>query len=263
MSEKRRVEVEFDGIFKRSDLTPVERLETAMKFWAAGRPGVVKVRERQERIKSRLRALRKTKQPQTQTWTPRTARWSQEQRAAIRARASGDAERALQIAEVFDGRVKHLYQSKRGRIRYGRGGHEHTELLYAKSYHFYARWKDAGVRVDYGKPPVVVLENHLGNEVARIPLSLHAIITQEPEPGVLVPGDLYAVRRHPGVWERFGIKKKTVASIGFAVEITDPVLGRFIEHGKTIKSIKAEIEMKRLAVERKAHADQLSVSVTT
>lgn len=81
-------------------------------------------------------------------------------------------EKAIELAYEYHNNVKKLFASKRAWIEYGSGGKENADFPYKGNRKFIARWKNAGVRFDnIENPKVLILENHLGNIVARIPYS--------------------------------------------------------------------------------------------
>lgn len=78
---------------------------------------------------------------------------------------------AMEQAVDYHRNVKPLYVSSRAWVEYGRGGNEHHEYPYRGAYKSRpAKWRNAGVRLDNEETPAfVILENHLGNQVARLP----------------------------------------------------------------------------------------------
>lgn len=82
---------------------------------------------------------------------------------------------AVEMGQRYHQREARLYQSKRARVVYGKGGQEEYDPdAYSKSYRSKfggARWRNAGARLDSEtKPTCVILENFRGTEVARLPL---------------------------------------------------------------------------------------------
>lgn len=79
--------------------------------------------------------------------------------------------RAVKMGYAYHDDVKPLFKSKYATIDYGRGGLEEKSFPYKGSYKSWAaRWKNAGARLDNeDHPKFVILENYLGNEVARLP----------------------------------------------------------------------------------------------
>lgn len=79
---------------------------------------------------------------------------------------------AVGMAERYHRGVKSLYRSSRACVEYGHGGREDTNYCYRGAWKGTpARWRNAGARLDNEvKPTAVIIENHLGNVVATLPL---------------------------------------------------------------------------------------------
>lgn len=273
-----KLEREFNAIFTNLDFSTANtRLDAALNFVPSGRPGADNVRQRQANIAARwfdaVENWRNAGYRRTHCSDPvrplTVAAWRNnvEHRKANadykRAEQSGDKTLAKQFASAYHNRIHSLYQSSRASIAYGSGGQEQTDWeAYSKNYGHSANWKDAGYRVEYtDNRAIMILENHLGTEKARLPLPTKSergkirFNTDETKAAdgstPLLDGDLYGVERHRGVIERFGVKtRKSVTeyiSNGFAVLIeTHPESGKsYWEHGATIKEIKAEVNHKR------------------
>jgi uncharacterized protein (TIGR02996 family) len=79
---------------------------------------------------------------------------------------------AVKMAEDYHKSVRSLYRSSRASVAYGRGGQEQSEYVYGGAWKGRpARWQNAGARLDNeDRPTHVIIENHLGNVVDRLPL---------------------------------------------------------------------------------------------
>lgn len=160
-----------------------------------------------------IRAARALKMPTRD----QAHRRSPEGRASARAAAA--TERAVQIGRNYHRRVAPLFASQRGDISYGRGGHEHKEYLYARSYKFPAIWLDGGARVEGG---MLILETHRGVERARFKMPRGRLAP----PDCLLQGDCYAVYEGDGA-VRFGPSGRT----GYAMRLPGVFAHEYWEHG--------------------------------
>lgn len=146
------------------------------------------------------------------------------------ARAAAANARAVQIGRNYHRRVAPLFASARGDISYGRGGREHVEYLYARSYKFPARWLDGGARVERG---MLILENHRGVEKARI--KMPPARARLAPPDCLLQGDCYAVYEGKGA-VRFGPAGRT----GYAMRLPGVYAHHYWEHGSDAADCLAE-----------------------
>lgn len=89
---------------------------------------------------------------------------------ARRAAANGDDEKALEYARWYHHHVRNLYRSMYGEVTYGRGGKDGVSWL-KRSYRYPARYKMAGVRIDYSTK-LLVIEDSRGKVVAEVPIVL-------------------------------------------------------------------------------------------
>ena len=153
-------------------------------------------------------------------------------------------ETACQIGRNYHLNVRSLYSSSRGTVSYGAGGLQHVEWLYSKSYKRPARWRDGGARIE-GR--TLILENHLGNELARFRMPSGKLAPSS----CLLQGDCYAVRDGVGA-VRYGPTGKT----GYAMILPNiSGEGHYWEHGadesecyaeRARKARLQELEHKRL-----------------
>lgn len=89
---------------------------------------------------------------------------------ARRAAANGDDEKALEYARWYHHHVRSLYRSMYGEVTYGRGGKDGVSWL-KRSHRYPARYKMAGVRIDYGTN-LLIIEDSKGKVVAEVPIFL-------------------------------------------------------------------------------------------
>jgi len=144
------------------------------------------------------------------------------------ARAAAAVERAVQIGRNYHRRVAPLFASARGDISYGRGGREHVEYLYARSYKFPARWLDGGARIEGG---MLILETHRGVEKARFKMPRGRLAP----PDCLLQGDCFAVYEGDGA-VRFGPSGRT----GYAMRLPGVFAHEYWEHGSDAAECLAE-----------------------
>jgi hypothetical protein len=140
---------------------PARRTAKALRAWLgdfvvlpATSPSL---RKRIDRVRKRLEA----EQAPVVPWKPRV--FSPQERFLARARANGHDTVAVEIAQRFHRFVKRLYQSTKGEIRYGNGGHQNKTWRRR----FPTVWKDGGCWIDYDEG-LLVLENHRGEVVSRL-----------------------------------------------------------------------------------------------
>jgi hypothetical protein len=209
-------------IFSRP-ISPRERLAAFLALDTRRKRGAPAVRERQERVRKRLALILKTTEPLHPCWLPRASRWTLAERWERRALATGDADIAIAMGKSYHKRIARLYASKRSVVAYGPGGLLHSDnTIYGGRYKgWWARWRDAGARVEY--PPefprgLVVLENHLGTEKARIPIPLCDPVNITFKG--LQEGELYGIQQSDATILRFAFvgrgTKKRVEPVGMS-----------------------------------------------
>jgi hypothetical protein len=177
--------------------------------------------------------------------------------------------------------VGDLFTSQRAAVVYGLGGGEGSSYPYKGSYKTWkAKWKNAGARVvGFARSGRVVLENHRGTEVARLPLPPAGAALDHP---ALVGGDLYCTMRTIAgvrVATRFGPRKvrgkgteHTYSRTGYAVRLGVPAALRghgpfpadrehHWEHGGTVAECRAEYGRKLALAERsRAEAEARTIA---
>ncbi len=144
-------------------------LESEVKY--SDRPGRKRILDRIARIKERLKSG-----PPGLQYRGRIPREKKSPDAYWRKRAekSGDARRAKELAEKLHAQTP-LYRSKYAEIVWGEGGEEDWSWeIYSTRYHYPARWRNAGYRMEYPQgdklPGICIIEDYLGRERYRGPL---------------------------------------------------------------------------------------------
>lgn len=259
MGGNMNLQKEVSLIFQRAELSPEQRISQFLNLSVDGRSGCVDIRQRKSTVIGRLAKLSRKieghtynlKQDRDQNkihWVPRKDRWTSSDRDTIRAARSNDNAFALLVAYAYHKNIDNLYRSKRAEVVLGYGGQADQEYCYAKSYGFPAKWKNAGVYVRYN-PNKMIIQNHLGNTKAQIPLPNKRNRKNIVFIG-LTYGDLWGIKRVIGkitIIERVGWNGKDFTKNGVALQY---VTGRWkdgiaYEHGSSIKEIKAEFLRKQ------------------
>jgi hypothetical protein len=113
----------------------------------------------------------------------------------LRSKSSGDADKAVQIAERFHRNVRRLYLSRHATVEYGHGGEQ--QVSWPRNWRpgrFPKKWKNAGVLIDYAtSPPTIRLENYRGQLICHLQVPLAQVTFQKIE-----GTDLYGLQRRPG-----------------------------------------------------------------
>lgn len=262
--------------------TQAKRHDAYLAIDPDGRPDAKIVRDYQKKIKRHRQTMIDLRASITveidvnrqaamhRYWRPRVARWTQWQRWEKRARATGDKQRAQDLATSYHQNVGALYKSQYASIGYGQGGQADSDsTIYKGRYKGWAaKWHNAGVYVDYsGRRPVVAVENSTGKRVADLPLP-----PKSANYIGLLDGDLWATptRERIGdarVYLRHGLRHEKIVSTGYAVWIESNEknykgenFGAW-EHAKTIVELSEEIEHKIAIAAEKATAEKQSARI--
>lgn len=172
---------------------------------------------------------------------------------------------ALAVGKSYHNSIHQLFQSYKGDVLYGEGGKgcvdKSSYYVMGNSYSYYL---NGGARLKKTNGEyVVILENYRGTEKARITFApelyrdyLRGDLVFSDDSATL-QGDLYAVRCHGQVWERYNHKHKKT---GFAIQVLRLSQWRNSvelewEHGETLDECRVENERK-IALREQAWAEK-------
>jgi len=161
---------------------------------------------------------------------------------------------ALAVGKSYHNSIHQLFQSYKGDVLYGNGGEgcvdKSSYYVMGNSYSYYL---NGGARLEKTDGQyVVILENYRGTEKARITFApelyrdyLRGDLVFSDDSATL-QGDLYAVRCHGQVWERYNHKHKKT---GFAIQVLrlsqwQKSVELEWEHGETLDECRVENERK-------------------
>lgn len=148
---------------------------------------------------------------------------------------------ALSIAEALN-RGNELYKSKYGGIDINSiGGIEHTEYLYAKSYGFPAKWKNAGVKV-YPSEKKIRVYSYQGKMVQEFKLPKLKELKNRKIGDFGIPC-AYAKRTSNACYKLFNHNDDLICLAKQMPGIENPDKKNW-EHGQTIEQINAEQQHK-------------------
>jgi hypothetical protein len=148
------------------------------------------------------------RRPKTaQKWADQAISWITGS-AAVEVAAAEHEYMIMAMAESFHDHIKPLYRSCQAHIARGHGGREIEDWdVYSKAWHQNhgpARYRCGGVREENS---VIILENYLGNEVARLPFPPHGASFAG-----LHDGELFALGGKRWTWSKR--RKQYVEVIG-------------------------------------------------